>query len=115
MKGDARATKEASPTPTSMRHRMRLQKPQARPQPAVASVQMPRPTAMRRKALWCLLASAKMGEDTSRPTCKRRMRCSLRVRICSLLSGPAATARCQQQGPAKASEIQPCKGPETEA
>ena len=70
MKGDARATKEASPTPTSMRHRMRLQKPQASPQPAVATVQMPRPTAMRRKALWCLLASAKMGEDTSKPTCK---------------------------------------------
>ena len=69
MKGDARATKEASPTPTSMRHRMRVQKPSASPQPAVDSAQMPRPTAIRRKAFTCLLASAKMGEDTSRPTC----------------------------------------------
>ncbi len=69
MKGDARATKEASPTPTSMRHRMRVQNPSARPQPAVESAQMPRPTAISRKAFTCLLASAKMGEDTSRPTC----------------------------------------------
>lgn len=69
MKGDARATNDASPTPTSMRQAMRLQKPQATPQPAVESVQMPRPTAISRKAFACLLASAKMGEDTSRPTC----------------------------------------------
>ena len=69
MKGDARATKEASPTPTSMRHRMRLQNPIAIPHPAVDIVQMPRPTAISRKAFTCLLASAKIGEDTSRPTC----------------------------------------------
>jgi len=68
MKGDANATKDASPTPTSMRHSMRLQKPNAMPHPAVDSVQIPRPTAISRKAFTCLLASAKIGEDTSRPT-----------------------------------------------
>ncbi len=49
MNGEARDTKEASPTPTNMRQTTRLQKPMAAPEPATASVQMPSPTPMSRK------------------------------------------------------------------
>ena len=123
MKGDASATKDASPTPTNMRQISRLQKPAsqtstfrhpialirpqlvvrppahalplhacitapqhynnpacsagallqsapvARPHPAVAIVQTARPSAISRNAFTCLLASAKTGEEASRPTC----------------------------------------------
>ena len=41
----------------------------ARPHPAVASVHTARPRAISRKAFTCLLASAKMGDDTKSPTC----------------------------------------------
>ena len=51
MNGEASATKDASPTPTSMRQTARLQKPIARPQPATASVQTPSPMPIRRNAL----------------------------------------------------------------
>lgn len=40
-----------------------------KPQPAVDRVQTPRPRAISLKALTCLLASAKIGDDTRRPTC----------------------------------------------
>ncbi len=49
MKGEARATKEASPTPTSARQATRLQKPTAQPLPATAAVHTASPTPIRRK------------------------------------------------------------------
>jgi hypothetical protein len=44
--------------------------PKLRPQPAVDSVHTPKPRAINLKALTCLLASAKIGDDTRRPTCR---------------------------------------------
>lgn len=38
------------------------------PHPAVERVQTPRPRAISRNAFTCLLASAKIGEDTRSPT-----------------------------------------------
>ena len=82
MKGDARAMKEASPTPTNIRQITRLQKFQVRPQPATARVQMESPREIRRKAFLYLLASANNGEVMSMPTMKAlgRMPTSTRER-----------------------------------
>jgi hypothetical protein len=46
MKGDARDTNDASPTPTNMRQMTRLQKPIAVPLPATATVQTANPMPM---------------------------------------------------------------------
>lgn len=43
-----------------------------RPQPAVASVQAPSPRAMSLNPLTCLLASANIGDEMSKPTCTAR-------------------------------------------
>jgi hypothetical protein len=46
MKGEARDTKDASPTPTSMRQKTRLQKPIEAPLPATATVHTASPMPM---------------------------------------------------------------------
>ena len=46
MKGEARDTKDASPTPTSMRQKTRLQKPIDAPLPATATVHTASPMPM---------------------------------------------------------------------
>ena len=56
MKGDARATKEASPTPTNARQKTRLQNPMAAPLPATASVHTDSPPPISRKPFTTLLA-----------------------------------------------------------
>lgn len=70
MKGEASATKLASPTPTTARARRRDVKPHAAPEAAAASNQTPRPSPIRRSPFQRLEASEKMGLATSRPTMK---------------------------------------------
>lgn len=49
MNGEARDTNDASPTPTNMRHTIRLQNPIAAPLPATASVHTPSPMPISRR------------------------------------------------------------------
>lgn len=70
MKGAARTTKEASPTPTAMRHTRMLQKPHVAAHAATASVQTRRPAPISLKGSTRRLRNAKVGLATMRPTMK---------------------------------------------
>lgn len=67
IKGDASATNDASPTPTSARAARSTPYEGARPQPSAATPQAAMPTPMSRNALVCLQASENTGDATIRP------------------------------------------------
>lgn len=67
MKGAARITNEASPTPTTVLHSNRLQKSYARPQEKTDVNHISRPIPTNLNGSTVALKCTKIGADTSRP------------------------------------------------
>lgn len=70
IKGAANATKDASPTPTTILQHSRLQKSTDTAHPATAVAQTDRPIPINLNDFEYLADSANMGDDTSKPTIK---------------------------------------------